>query len=121
MKLILDENISGSVIRALRQRGHNIIAVKETMRSQSDEAILHAAQQEKRLVVTYDKDFGELAFRMKLPAECGIILLRLTGDSPEEDNIRIIEVIESGLDFTGSFCVVTEERIRMRPLPIRPA
>jgi hypothetical protein len=66
---------------------------------------------------TIIEDFGELAFRFGLPAECGVILLRLAGDNPAADNLRAVQAIESRLDWTGHFSVVTEDRIRMRPLP----
>ena len=49
------------------------------MRSVADDAILARAQTEERIVVTHDKDFGELAFRSQLPASSGVILLRLSG------------------------------------------
>jgi hypothetical protein len=67
-------------------------------------------------VVTHDKDFGELAFRAALPAESGVILLRLAGDDPNSDNQRVLQAIESRSDWTGHFSVVTADRIRMRPL-----
>ena len=53
------------------------------------------AQTEGRIVVTHDKDFGELAFRAQLPASCGVILFRLSGSEPETDNRRILELLES--------------------------
>jgi predicted nuclease of predicted toxin-antitoxin system len=73
MRLIANKNVSGTVIRTLRERGHDVLAVKESMRAASDEAVLARAQSEQRLVLTHDKDFGELAFRYGLPASCGVI------------------------------------------------
>ena len=108
-----------TAVAELRSRGHDVVAVKETLRGSSDTAILAQAQLEKRLVITQDKDFGELAFRQFLPAECGIILFRLSGDSPEADIQRIVEVIESRTDWQGQFAVATDDRIRLRPLPSR--
>jgi predicted nuclease of predicted toxin-antitoxin system len=61
MRLLADENISGSVVQALRDRGHDVLAVNESMRGAEDTAILSQAQAESRLVITQDKDFGELA------------------------------------------------------------
>ena len=117
MRIVANENISSTVIQELRQRGHDVLSVKESMRSAPDEDILAQAQQEKRLILTHDKDFGELAFRCGLPADCGVILLRLSGDSPEQDNRRAIDTIETRTDWVGNFSVVTDDRIRIRPLP----
>jgi predicted nuclease of predicted toxin-antitoxin system len=117
MQLLVDENMPGTVIVELRNRGHDVLSVKESMRGAEDPAILARAQAESRVVVTQDKDFGELAFRSGLPATCGVILLRLASDDPDADNRRIVAAIESRTDWSGAFAVVTEERIRVRPLP----
>src|SRR6516164_1365808 len=78
LRFLVNENVSATVIQELRHGGHDLLSVKESMRSERDEVILSRAQAEQRTVVTHDKDFGELAFRSRLPATCGIILLRLT-------------------------------------------
>jgi len=106
-----------TVIDALRVKGHDVLAVKETMRGAADDLILARAQAEQRLVVTQDKDFGELAFRAKLPAASGIVLFRLNGVDPAEDNRRMLDVLESGTEWAGNFSVVDEQRIRVRALP----
>lgn len=117
MRIIVDENVSGNVIRALRDRGHDVLSVKESMRSERDEAVLARAQAEKRVGITHDKDFGELAFRHGLPASCGVVLFRLSGTDPESDNRRAVDALESRSDWEGHFAVVEEHRIRIRPLP----
>jgi predicted nuclease of predicted toxin-antitoxin system len=71
MRWIVNENVAGMVIRSLRDRGHDVLSVKETMRGAGDPEILARAQAEERIVVTHDKDFGELAFRYGLPARSG--------------------------------------------------
>lgn len=116
MHIIANENISATVIRELRNRGHDVVSVKESMRSASDRAVLRRATEEGRLVVTHDKDFGALAFRWGLPATSGVILFRLSGRSPEVDNRRILDVLDQRTDWEGYFCVVTDDRIRQRPL-----
>jgi predicted nuclease of predicted toxin-antitoxin system len=117
MRIIANENVARTVIQELRQRGHDVVSVKESMRSAMDEVILDRAQSEQRLVLTHDKDFGELAYRCRLPAACGIILFRLSGADRDRDNRRVLEVLESRSDWSGHFSVVTHDRIRMRPLP----
>jgi predicted nuclease of predicted toxin-antitoxin system len=117
MRWIADENVSGTVIRTLHELGHDVLSVKELMRGAGDPKILALAQAERRVVVTHDKDFGELAFRFGLPAACGVILFRLSGVDPASDNRRMLEVLQSGVDWTGHFAVATEDRVRIRPLP----
>jgi predicted nuclease of predicted toxin-antitoxin system len=117
VRILANENFPGPVIRELRQRGHDVLSVKESMRSASDPEVLARVQAEDRLVVTFDKDFGELAYRSGLPSSSGVILFRLTGSSPEIDNARALAALESGIDWVGCFSVVSNDRIRVRPLP----
>jgi len=116
VRLIADENVTGTVIETLRHRGHDVLAVKESLRSQPDEAILARAQAEQRILITHDKDFGELAYRTRLPASGGVILFRLSGSSSSVDNTRMTQVLESRTDWAGHFSVITDDKIRMRPL-----
>ena len=117
MRLLANENIPGSVVERLRQNGHDVLAVKESMRGAMDIDILARAQAESRVLISQDKDFGELAFRSGLPAQCGVILFRLDGDDPDDDLRRMVEAVESRTDWTGTFAVVDQFRIRLRPLP----
>ena len=119
MRFLAHENVAATVIEALRRRGDDVLSVKESMRSENDEVIL-SAQSENRVVLTHDKGFGELAFRARLPTSCGVILLRLSGHDPEIDNRRILNALASRTDWVGHFSVVTDTRIRMRPLPVAP-
>lgn len=121
MQFLVNENVTRTVIEELRKRGHDVLSVKESMRAEQDEVILARAQTEQRIVVTHDKDFGELAFRSHLAAGCGVILLRLGGLEPAMDNARILAALESHTDWVGHFSVITDEKIRMRPLPSPPA
>jgi predicted nuclease of predicted toxin-antitoxin system len=120
MRLLVNENVTKTVIEELRERGHDVLSVKESMRSEADDTILARAQSESRVVVTHDKDFGDLAFRSGLPASCGVILIRLAGSDRGTDNRRIVTAIDGRSDWAGHFSVVTDDRIRMRPLPVTP-
>jgi predicted nuclease of predicted toxin-antitoxin system len=121
MRLLANENVSATLIQSLRDAGHDVLSVKESLRGERDPAVLARAQAEQRIVVTHDKDFGELAFRIVLPAECGVILLRLSGPDRDSDNARALKAIESRSDWAGFFSVVTDDRVRMRPLPATPS
>jgi hypothetical protein len=71
-----------------------------------------------RLIITFDKDFGELAFRSRLPVACGIVLFRLAAPSAAYVARAAVAALESRTDWAGNFAVVEERRIRMRPLPM---
>ena len=116
MRFLVNENVTATVISELRRLGHDVLSVKESMRSEKDDVILARAQAEQRIVATHDKDFGELAFRSALPASCGVVLFRLSGSDRQRDNSRIIEALQSRNDWAGHFSVITDGHIRMRRL-----
>ncbi|MCI0650590.1 MAG: DUF5615 family PIN-like protein [Planctomycetes bacterium] len=121
MKFLANENFPLAVVNMLRDRGEDVVWVGDDMRAATDTQVLARAQQDARIVLTFDKDFGELAFRSELSATCGVVLFRLTGASPDEDNARAIAVFSSGEIVAGRFVVVESDRIRVRPLPSAPS
>lgn len=119
MRILANENVPGPVVAALRDAGHDVLSAKEAMTGAADRKVLERAQLEARLVVTFDKDFGELAVRAGLPAASGVVLLRLRGSNPDADNARVVAALSSRDDWPGHFAVVTDDRVRLRPLPPR--
>ncbi len=117
MRFLADENFPGDAVAALRNRGHNVTWIRTDSPGMSDVKVLELAQSESRIVITFDKDFGELAFHYKLPAQCGIILFRISSHSPEHVAQVALSALESRSDWTGNFTVVEDDRIRMTPIP----
>jgi len=117
MRFLANENVPGPVVMALRERGHDVFWIKESMPGAEDAIVLARAQSEHRILVTLDKDFGELAFRSRLPAQSGVILIRLDWRDPDADDQLIITALLSRDDWAGNFAVIERDRIRIRPLP----
>ena len=117
MNLLANENFPSLAVTALRVAGHDVLWARTDMPGAMDDGILQRAQDDSRLVVTFDKDFGELAFRWGLSASCGVILFRLRMLSPEYVRDRVIQTLAERVDWTGHLFVVEEFRIRTRPLP----
>jgi predicted nuclease of predicted toxin-antitoxin system len=116
MRFLADENFPGKAVGAIRDAGHDVVWVREWSPGISDGNILAFAIAEQRIVLTFDKDFGELAFKSKLSASCGIIPLRFRKQSPDFVAQRIVTSITSRTDWEGNFAVIDEGRIRMTPL-----
>lgn len=76
-------------------------------------------QAEERILLTFDLDFGELAFRAGLPATIGIVLFRFKMTSAQQVARVVSEALALRTDWAGNFSVVDMDRIRMRPLPDR--
>jgi hypothetical protein len=79
--------------------------------------VLTLAGRERRILLTFDKDFGELARAAPLPQHCGVVLFRTPMPPPGEVGQRIAGLILSRDDWAGHFSVVEPGRVRMRPLP----
>ena len=117
MRLLANENFPHDAVDALRKNGHDVAWVREDARGSKDEQVLARAQDENRILVTFDKDFGELAFHAKLPATLGIILFRISPRSSEHIALVAIQALEGRSDWEGHFSVIEDQRILMTPLP----
>ena len=82
MRFLANENFPADAVTQLKAAGHDIVWVRTAAPGMKDEDVLAWAAREARIVLTFDKDFGELAFRYGLPAECAIILFRIATPSP---------------------------------------
>jgi predicted nuclease of predicted toxin-antitoxin system len=119
LRILADENVPGEAVDALRRLGHDVVWTRIHAPGSPDEAVLAQAQAEGRIVVTFDKDFGELAFRRRLPSSSGIILFRFTAQSPAHTVALIVAAVQSQSDWSGYFSVVEIDRIRMTPLRLQ--
>lgn len=117
MRLLVDQNVPRAVVAALRDDEHDVIWAQRSHPGDPDEVVLEVAQTEGRVLLTFDTDFGTLAFENGLPASSGIILFRLTLTSPETVARTVRDAIRSRNDWKGHFSVVDDGQIRMRPLP----
>lgn len=121
MKFVADENFPRNALRRLRQAGFDVASIAETSPGLPDTAVLAFASTEGRTLLTLDKDFGDLAFRQGVLAACGVILFRTGSLTPTESADLAIAALQSGVSWAGHFCVVSDGRIRVTPLPHRPA
>lgn len=114
MRFIVDESTGASVIEYLRAEGHDVLAVSESMPKAVDRRILQRAVREKRILITNDKDFGELVYRSG-QAHRGVLLLRLQ-DERAANRVQVLKsVLETYADRLGeNFAVATERGVRIR-------
>jgi predicted nuclease of predicted toxin-antitoxin system len=116
MRFLADENFPGSAVAALRASGHDVVWITISAPGSSDPEVLRQASQERRILLTFDKDFGELAKASSLPNTCGIVLLRIPPPAPGRIGKVIADLILARDDLRGHFSVIEPGRIRMRPL-----
>jgi predicted nuclease of predicted toxin-antitoxin system len=83
----------------------------------ADAEVLAWAARDGRILLTFDKDFGELAFRSGRLSTAGVVLCRFRMASPEQVAEHVVTALASRGDWTGHFSVIEQDRIRMTPLP----
>jgi predicted nuclease of predicted toxin-antitoxin system len=116
VRWIADECVSPSVVARLRDNGHDVLYVSEIAPGTSDSDIVERADQEHRLLLTEDKDFGELVFRWHR-ATPGIVLLRILSERRVQKWARLAAAISRyGETLLGRYTVVEDDRIRSRQL-----
>ena len=119
MRFLANETFPGDAVTALRTAGHELAWIRTDAPGSLDPDVLARAVRENRVLLTFDKDFGELAWRAGLPATSGVVLFRLPMPSPAHVGPAIASIIGSREDWAGQFSVVEPGRIRMRSLPSR--
>jgi len=117
VRFLANENFPRLAVEALQTQGHDVLWMRTASPGELDSSVLARAQAEQRILLTFDKDFGELAFRRGLPAVCGIVLFRISLPAPKGAAAKIAAAIESRADWQGQFAVVEDDRVRFRPLP----
>lgn len=121
MKFLADENFPLPALEALRWAGWDVYSIAERCPGISDDEVMTLCADQQRVLLTFDKDFGEIVFRRGLPAASGVVLFRITPESPDDAAALALALVESQPDLEGTFCVVTRDRIRVRRMgPERP-
>ena len=117
MNFAADESVDRQIVERLRQDGHTISYFAEMGPGIPDKDVLLLADQQSAILLTADKDFGELVFRQALVAR-GVLLIRLAGLS----QLRKAELVSSAIknhatEIPNAFSVVARGAIRIRYKP----
>lgn len=116
MNFVADESVDFPIVQRLRQDGHQVWYVAEMAPSISDDVVLETANREAALLITADKDFGEMIFRLRR-FSAGIILVRLTGVSPSRKASIVAITLKQHLEeLVGNFSVISPGSFRTRLL-----
>lgn len=115
MRFLLDESAEFRIAAFLKGEGHDVTTIAHDYAgSLTDQEVLTIASSEQRILITNDRDFGELIFRRKL-AHAGVIYFRLPLSSTVDDKIDWLKrLLVSHQDRLDRFLVVTPRGIRVR-------
>lgn len=116
MKFLADECCDTGLVTSLRRDGHDVLYVLEEKAGVPDNKVLLDAYTEGRILLTEDKDFGELVYRLKKPSK-GIILIRIDVKERHMKWVRLKKLIENYEErLTDHFVVIDTQKFRFRPL-----
>ena len=116
LKFLIDESTGRKLNMFLNELGYDSKFSGDIKPRADDKEVLEMANAEKRIIITNDKDFGELIYRQKLSSS-GAILLRLRNDNPktrQEYSIKLIKQLKENL--ISKFIVLNENKFRMKNL-----
>ena len=115
MRFLLDVCVASQTLhKTLVDLGHDVLSARDGYSNATDEALLTLAYEEQRILITEDKDFGELVFLRRAPHPC---IVRLVGLREIEKVNSLLHLIDYHNDAMqkGAIIVVTSTRIRIRP------
>ena len=113
MKFLVDECVGTSVADWLKNNNIDAVSIYDELQGTDDYTVLRKALLENRILITSDKDFGEMIFKNK-EQHCGVLLLRLSDERPSNKIYVIRQVLQHhSHDLFGNFVVATEKTIRI--------
>ena len=116
MRWLIDECVDAASVATLRESGHDVVYVSEVAPRATDVDVMNRAHREDRLLLTEDKDFGDLVFRQAHPVP-GIVLLRIDPVRRSNKGMRLLAAIDRfGDSLLGRYTVIEDARFRSRPL-----
>ena len=113
-KLLADENIPAKAIEALRDAGCDLLSVRETAAGVSDEEVLRIAVAQGRILVTFDRDYGELIFGEGREPPPSIIYFRVFPTGPGDVSDAVLSLLADSNAIDGAMVIVSSQGIRRR-------
>ncbi len=111
-RFLADESCDFTVVRALRAKGYDVLAVSEYNRRSVDSELIEQAHREDRILLTEDKDFGWLVFASH-SVSAGVILVRFPGNARKTLGQAVVELVEQkGAELKNAFVVLQPGQVR---------
>lgn len=119
MDFLANENFPLLSVRLLREAGHRVVSIIQEAPGGKDEDILKQAHTERLIILTFDRDYGELIYRHQALPPAGVVYFRFAPATPSEPAEILLNVMDKAdLSVIGKFTIVERGRIRQRSLHI---
>ncbi len=117
-RFLADENFPLPSVRLLRREGYDVASILEDAPGTADVDIMARAVAKGRVLLTFDRDYGEIAYRLQQPTPSGMVYFRFQAQRPEEPGERLLQLLSApNITLEGRLTVVEEVRLRQRLLP----
>jgi predicted nuclease of predicted toxin-antitoxin system len=114
--IVADESVDVEIVSVLRSAGFEVFSIVENHPGWPDTQVLEFAFAKNAYLITEDKDFGELTYRLRRPSH-GILLIRLIDEGSEEKAALVLSLLEKQFDqLWKMFAVLERARLRIRPI-----
>ncbi|MDP3180620.1 MAG: DUF5615 family PIN-like protein [Bacteroidota bacterium] len=115
MKLLANENFPQSSVKILKEAGYDIVSVGDEFAGITDIEVINFATQEYRIILTFDRDYGELIFKRGYRPTSGVIYIRWEIFQPEEPGKYLIELFRTkNILYENTLTVISDDNIRQR-------
>jgi len=115
-RFLADENFPADMADWLRERGHDVDHAAARFPGAADRFLFEVTQREGRILLTLDRDFGDIVFRQKAETPRGVVLFRVPHEPPSLLRTVIRSFFESEPDLAGRFTVVSPGHYRQAPI-----
>jgi predicted nuclease of predicted toxin-antitoxin system len=115
VRFLADENFPRTSAQLLRSEGFDVVRIQEIAPAEEDQGVLSIAVEMERILLTLDRDFGELIFHKKLKPPPAVLFFRFDPAYPAEP-FEILSEVLNEFDVIGNFTTITRRGVRQRPL-----
>jgi predicted nuclease of predicted toxin-antitoxin system len=115
MIFLADENFPRPSTIILREKGYNIKSVQEDSPGITDEEVIKIAQEQELIILTFDRDYGELIFKYSKENPPSVVFFREKGNTPDFAAFTLFNLlVETNISLNGAFTVVEDKSVRQR-------
>jgi len=114
MKFLANENFPFPSVKTLRDKGFEVISISETYSGIADSKVIEIALEKELIILTFDKDYGELIYRKDIVKAASVVFFRYKGTDPKFAANQLLSLIKNNITLENSFTVIDQESIRQR-------
>ena len=115
MKLLANENFPLKSVQILQDKGFDIVHIGTDFSGIDDKQVMNLAIRESRIIITFDKDYGELIFKKGIKPKCGVIFLKWTNFLPGDPGLKLNPILKKkDIQFYNALTVIDDKSIRQK-------